>query len=119
LKELQPALEQLGFEFEVIEKDKSVLVGLPVNISEKQAQQVLEQLILDLKEGVPESGFCQNDSIAKSLAQSLSIKKGMLLTEKEQTNIVDALFACKQPDYSPFGKTTFITMKLEELDKRF
>ncbi|MFA7445790.1 MAG: DNA mismatch repair endonuclease MutL [Flavobacteriaceae bacterium] len=119
LKELQPALEQLGFEFEVIEKDKSVLVGLPVNISEKQAQQVLEQLILDLKEGVPESGFCQNDSIAKSLAQSLSIKKGMLLTEKEQTNIVDALFACKQPDSSPFGKTTFITMKLEELDKRF
>lgn len=119
LKELQPVLEQIGFEFESIEKDKTVLVGLPIDINEKQAQKVFEELIADLKEGVPESGFCQNDSIAKSLAKSLAVKKGTLLTEKEQTNIVDALFACKEPDYSPFGKTTFITMKLEELDKRF
>lgn len=119
LKELQPALEQLGFEFEIIEKDKTVLTGLPINISDNQAQKVLEQLISDLKAGVPESGFCQNDSIAKSLAKSLSVKNGVLLTDKEQANIVDTLFACKQPDLSPFGKTTFITMRLEDIDKRF
>lgn len=119
LKELRPVLEQIGFEFESIENDKVVLVGLPINITEKQAQQVFEELIVDLKEGVPDTGFSQNDSIAKSLAKSLAVKKGTLLTDKEQANIVDALFACKEPDYSPFRKTTFIMMKLEELDKRF
>jgi DNA mismatch repair protein MutL len=119
LKELRPVLEQIGFEFESIENDKAVLVGLPINITEKQAQQVFEELIVDLKEGVPDTGFSQNDSIAKSLAKSLAVKKGTLLTDKEQANIVDALFACKEPDYSPFRKTTFIMMRLEELDKRF
>jgi len=119
LKELRPTLEQIGFEFDKIEKDEVILLGLPVNITEKDAKQVLEQLIFDLKEGIPDNSFSQNDSIAKSVAKSLAVKTGTLLTEKEQTNIVDALFACKEPDVSPFGHTTFITMNLEELDKRF
>ncbi len=118
-KELKPSLEQVGFEFESIEKENVILSGLPININEIEAKQVLEQLIFDLKEGIPESSFCQNDSIAKSIAKSLAVKTGTSLSEKEQTNIVDSLFACKEPDVSPFGKTTFITMNIEELDKRF
>lgn len=119
LKELQPTLEHIGFEFDKIEKDKVSLSGLPVNISENQANRILEQLIFDLKEGIPQSSYSQNDNIAKSIAKSLSVKTGTQLTQKEQANIVDALFACKEPDISPLGKTTFITMDLDELDKRF
>ena len=119
LKELRLSLEQIGFEFDAIEKEKIVLLGLPINVSENKATKVLEQLIFDLKEEIPESSFSQNDSIAKSIAKSLAIKTGVLLSEKEQSNIVDSLFACKEPYVSPFGKTTFITMNLEELDKRF
>lgn len=119
LKELRFSLEQIGFEFESIETEKVILSGLPINVTENEADKVLEQLIFDLKEGIPESSFSQNDSIAKSVAKSLAIKTGVLLSEKEQANIVDALFACKEPDVSPFGKTTFTTINLEELDKRF
>lgn len=119
LKELHFSLEQIGFEFESIDKEKVILSGLPINVTENEADKVLEQLIFDLKEGIPKSSFSQNDSIAKSIAKSLAVKTGVLLSEKEQANIVDALFACKEPDISPFGKTTFITMNIEELDKRF
>jgi len=119
LRELRPTLEQIGFEFDKIEKDKTTLLGLPISVTEKDAKQVLEQLIFDFKEGIPENGFSQNDSIAKSVAKSLAVKTGTLLTEKEQSNIVDALFACKEPDVSPFGKATFVTMNLEELDRKF
>lgn len=119
LKELQPSLEQVGFEFESIGQGKVILSGLPINVNEIEAKKVLEQLVYDLKEGIPESSFSQNDSIAKSIAKSLSVKTGISLSEKEQSNIVDSLFACKEPDISPQGKTTFITMNLEELDKRF
>ena len=118
-KELKPSLEQVGFEFESVDKEKVVLSGLPINVNEVEAKQVLEQLVFDLKEGIPESSFSQNDCIAKSIAKSLAVKTGMSLSEKEQSNIVDALFACKEPDISPFGKTTFITMNLDELDKKF
>lgn len=118
-KELKPSLEQVGFEFESVDKERVVLSGLPINVNEVEAKQVLEQLVFDLREGIPESSFSQNDCIAKSIAKSLAVKTGMSLSEKEQSNIVDALFACKEPDVSPLGKTTFITMNLDELDKRF
>jgi len=119
LKELIPSLEQLGFEFERIEKDKIILSGLPININENQVNQTLERLIFDLKEGIPENSFSQNDGIAKSMAKSLAIKNGTRLSEKEQSNIIDMLFVCKEPDVSPFGKKVFITMTLDELDRKF
>src|SRR5690606_36426879 len=118
-KELKASLEQIGFEFEAIEKEKIILSGLPINVSEIEANKVFEQLIFDLKEGIPESSFSLNDSIAKSLAKRLSVKTETLLTEKEQSNIIDSLFTCKEPDVSPLRKTAFITMNLDELDKRF
>jgi len=119
LKELIPSLEQLGFEFERIENDKIIVSGLPININENQVNRTLEQLIYDLKEGIPENSFSQNDGIAKSIAKSLSIKNGTRLTEKEQSNIIDTLFVCKEPEISPFGKKIFVTMTLDELDRKF
>src|SRR5690606_20048534 len=100
-KELKPSLEQVGFEFESVDKERVVLSGLPINVNEVEAKQVLEQLVFDLREGIPDSSFSQNDCIAKSIAKSLAVKTGMSLSEKEQSNIVDALFACKEPDISP------------------
>ena len=119
LKELRSTLEQLGFEFDEIEKERIILSGLPVDVNENKVNSVLDQLIFDLKEGIPESSYSQNDSIAKSLAKSLAIKSGILLSEQEQANIVDTLFSCKEPDVSPSGKTIYISMSLDEIDKRF
>jgi len=119
LKELIPSLEQIGFEFDGIEKDKIMLSGLPITVNESQVNHTLEQLISDLKEGIPENSFSQNDAIAKSIAKSLSIKTGVRLSEKEQTNIIDMLFACKESEVSPLGKTIYVTISLDQLDRKF
>ena len=42
------------------------------------------------------------DSIAKSMAKSMAVKTGTYLTEREQENLVNSLFACKEPNVSPF-----------------
>jgi hypothetical protein len=36
---------------------------------------VLEQLLSDLEDGIPENSFSQNDTIAKSMAKSLAVKQ--------------------------------------------
>ena len=41
------------------------------------------------------------------------------ISEKEQENLINGLFACKAPDVSPFQKPTFITLRVEDLDKKF
>ena len=119
IAELQLSLMNTGFVFEETQKDHVVISGIPVNITESEVSLVLEQLLSDLQDGIPESSFSQNDTIAKSMAKSLAVKTGSYLTEKEQENLVNGLFACKEPNVSPFQKPTFITMRVEDLDKKF
>jgi DNA mismatch repair protein MutL len=41
---------------------------VPVNVTESEVSLVLEQLLSDLHDGIPDS-FSQNDTIAKSMAK--------------------------------------------------
>ncbi|AOW19978.1 DNA mismatch repair endonuclease MutL [Urechidicola croceus] len=119
IKEIQLDLESTGFLFDKIEKETIVVKGIPTTISESQVTIIIEQLLDDIKHEIPETSFSQLDVMAKSLAKSLAIKSGSKLTIKEQESIVEQLFLCKEPNHSPFGKPTFISMELEEIDKKF
>ncbi|MDI9257195.1 DNA mismatch repair endonuclease MutL [Flavobacterium sedimenticola] len=119
IKELQPALESTGFLFEAVHHDHILVSGLPVNVAESEVSIVLEELLSAMQDEIPSQSFSQNDTIAKSMAKSLAIKTGTYLSGKEQENLVHNLFACKEPNVSPFQKPTFITMSVEDLDKKF
>ena len=119
ISELQLALVSTGFVFDAASTDSIVILGLPVTVTEREVSIILQQLLSDLHEGIPDSSFCQNDTIAKSMSKSLAIRTGSYLTEEEQVNLVNNLFACKEPNVSPFQKPTFITMRVEDLDKKF
>ncbi len=119
LKEIEAELIQMGFLFEEISNEKLVISGIPVSITESEVSIVLEDLLNDLQDNLPDDVPVLHDRIAKSLALSLAVKTGTYLTDKEQENIVNSLFGCENPQTSPFGKTTFITMKVEDIDKKF
>jgi len=119
IAELKLSLINTGFVFEETNDDHVVISGIPVNVTESEVSMLLEQLLSDLQDGIPENSFSQNDTIAKSMAKSLAVKTGTSLTIKEQENLVNGLFACKDPNVSPFQKPTFITMRVEDLDKKF
>jgi DNA mismatch repair protein MutL len=119
IAELQGALENMGFIFDAFSKDGIQLSGIPINCSESQVSKILDDVLNDLNNGTSDSSYSQNDTIAKSLARSLAIKNGVFLAQKEQENIVNGLFACKEPDTSPFNKPTFITISVDDIEKRF
>ncbi|MEL1248638.1 DNA mismatch repair endonuclease MutL [Flavobacterium helocola] len=119
LNELQSSLENTGFVFDAFNSDSVQISGLPILMAESEVSIVLEELISNLQNEIPESSFSQSDSIAKSMAKSMAVKTGTYLTGKEQENLVNSLFACKDPNVSPFQKPTFITLTVEDLDKRF
>ena len=119
IKEIQADIESTGFLFDKIEDESLVVKGIPIAISESQVSIVLEQLLDDIKNEIPETSFSQLDVMAKSLAKSLAIKNGTTLNKEEQEGLVEQLFLCKEPNHSPSGKPTFISMELNEIDKRF
>jgi DNA mismatch repair protein MutL len=119
IKEIKEDLENCGFLFDKILDETIVVKGIPTSINESQISIILEQLLEDIKNDVPNTSFSQLDIMAKSLAKSLAVKTGQYLTPIEQQDLVDKLFLCKQPDVSPYGKKAFVTLKLDEIDKNF
>ncbi len=119
INQLKEDLESTGFIFQSIKEETVQITGVPVNVPESEVSIILEQLISDVENEVPDSNFSATDLLAKSMAKSLAIKTGQILTNPEQEHLVNRLFACKEPSVSPTNKTTFITMTVDELDKKF
>lgn len=119
LKENKESLEQTGFIFSEFTRDSVEITGIPTLISESEVAILLEQLLSDLENEVPESGFSQIDILSKSLAKGMAVKSGMILNYAEQQNMVNSLFACKESTLSPYNRPVFITLTLDELDKKF
>ena len=119
LKTLEEQLEHAGFSFTSFSNQKIAIQGIPTVVTESEVSIILEQLIADMEQEVPETGFSQTDVLAKSLAKSAAVKTGAVLENEAQKHLVNQLFACEEPDRSPDGKTTFITLGVDELDKKF
>ncbi|MGY0407460.1 MAG: DNA mismatch repair endonuclease MutL [Polaribacter sp.] len=112
-------LENAGFSFGEFTKDSVTIKGMPVSVTESKITIILEELLNDIDLEVPDASFSHFDIMAKSFAKTLAIKTGMLLSEKEQESLVNDLFSCKEPAISPFGKSTFKTLTLNEIDNLF
>ena len=119
LKQLKDDLEATGFVFSTIDEDQVEITGLPINVPDSEVSMILEQLISDVEQEVPDSHFSATDLLAKSMAKSLAIKTGQSLSNLEQEHLVNSLFACKEPSVSPTNRATFITLSIDEVDRKF
>ena len=119
IKSIQEQLEHTGFGFSSFEKDEIEINGIPVSVRESEIKNVLAKLISDINNDLPDAGFSQNDILAKSLAKSLAIKTGTILTIEEQEHLIHQLFACKEPTVSPSNKPVLMTLDVSDIDKKF
>lgn len=119
LKTVQSDLESAGFVFAPFASENITVKGIPTSITESQITPILEQLLDDVQQEIPNASFSPFDIMAKSFAKTLAIKTGTQLSENEQEKLVNDLFSCKEPTRSPSGKTIFKTFTLNELDILF
>lgn len=119
LKEIRSNLESFGFSFDAFLDESLVIKGIPQAINESSIPMLLEQLLSDLKDELPEDSFSLTDILAKSMAKAMAVKTGTKLTNLEQEEIVNQLFMCKEPMLSPFGKKVFVMIDIEFIDKSF
>ena len=60
-----------------------------------------------------------SEQIARAASRASAIDYGKPITEPEMQELVDQLFACNNPNYSPSGKLIVKIIELEELDNHF
>jgi DNA mismatch repair protein MutL len=116
---MKAELENAGFSFDDFTKESVTIKGIPVSVTESKITIILEELLNDINLEVPDASFSHFDVMAKSFAKTLSIKTGTQLSEREQESLVNNLFSCKEPTISPFGKSIFKTLTLNEIDNLF
>jgi len=119
IEDLKSDLEHTGFVFSELNKKEITITGVPVGVPESEVSIILEQLISDVENDVPDANFSATDLLAKSMAKSLAIKNGQSLNSAEQEHMVNSLFACKEPNVSPTNRPTFITMAVDDIEKKF
>ena len=117
--DLKEELGSLGFEIEEFGKNTVVLNGIPAELNQANEKELFEGLIEQYK-------FFQSElslSISENMARSMAIRssRNMTLSKDpvEHTALLDRLFACKQPNYTPKGIPTFVILGLEKIANFF
>ena len=116
---LKSELENVGFCFDEFTKESITIKGTPMSISESKISKVLEELLENINSDIPDINFKPLEIMASTFAKSIAIKTGHVLSQKEQENLVNSLFSCKEPGISPSGKAIFKTLTLQEIDHLF
>lgn len=119
LEGIRTEVEELGFSFDAIGKDSLAINGVPTGCKEKEAGQIMMDLIEDVSENRSNEQKDLKNKLALKLAKSMAVKAGVRLDEKEMESLVDRLFACEMPYSLPGEKPIIVTIPLEELNNRF
>lgn len=119
LFEHQSELQDIGFHFAEFKSDGVILSGIPSIQEQEAAASFLASVLEDIKTDVPKNENSFLEYTCKKLANTHAIKSGKVLTNNEQEHLIDQLFSCKEPNFSPNGKKIFIHLPFDELEQKF
>ena len=118
-QEILPELKKLGFFIELNGDESYEMKGIPADIANLDHQSVIDQLLEKYKHFNTEFSLAKRENLALSMAKFAAVKVGQKLSTEEMKVLLDQLFACKNPNFSPTGKPIFVTYGLEDLNKQF
>ena len=113
--EMKEEIRALGFEFGDFGQNTVVINGFPTDLAHGGGKEALEGLIEQFKQYKSELSLPRRENLARSLARRTAIKPGQALTQEEMSNLIDQLFACQNPQYSPNGQRTFAIFDLQKI----
>ena len=116
--EMELEIMTLGFRFEVFGKNTVLVSGIPTETSGNE-KELFEGLIEQFKRNQSELSIPLGENLAQSLAKRTSIKTGQKLLKEEMDAVVQGLFACRTPNYSPEGKPTFFIFDSSKIENYF
>jgi DNA mismatch repair protein MutL len=119
IAQLQSELENIGFLFNTLDQNVIEIEGLPLDLKEADVDSVLDTVVRFEQEDLPQNKQLHLERLASRLAQGMAIKNGESLNMRQMQQLIDELFACKEPELSPTGKKVFINLSGDSLDSKF
>ncbi|MDZ7715506.1 MAG: DNA mismatch repair endonuclease MutL [Balneolaceae bacterium] len=119
LKELHEIIKRMGFNIQLLSGNTAMINGVPADIDIGDEQSVLRSMLSQYQELEGKLEMDERHRLAIAFASKTAIKKGKKLTDMEMENLVDQLFACKEPYIDPLKKPTIVYIPIDEIESRF
>jgi len=119
LKLIEAPLIHLGFKFNSFGEEVIEISGIHPFLNQSHIFELFQEFLRNKDYGQDNATHTLNDLIAKLLSKYSSISSNETINVKLQESLVNDLFACKDPNVSPFGKLIFKLISLEEIIKIF
>jgi DNA mismatch repair protein MutL len=115
LRGILPELQQMGIDINEFGKNDFIVNGLPADLHELNATQLIEQLLEQFKLNTDEVKVDKRNALAKNLSRNIAIKRGQKLEVEEIKSLIQQLFLCESPLINPSGRSTFFNFTPEEI----
>ena len=119
LMEILPDVAALGFDVREFGKDTFIINGVPGVLASASPVDLLEKLLEEFKNSPLEAKKRVREQVATSLAKASALNYGVDLQSEEMDHLVDQLFACKSPNFTPDGRPVLTIVPMEDIDKLF
>lgn len=119
IKEIADDIKILGFEIDEFGPGSFVVNSVPADEPDVNIKQIIEGLLENFKLSKNIAEQDKKTLIARTMAKTMSLKRGKSLQQEEMSSLVDQLFACKLPHTSIEGKPTMTIISLDELERKF
>ena len=117
LTSILPDLRALGFDIRDFGKNSFIINGTPGVLNTSSPIEIIESLLEEYKNSSVNLQAKARETVAISLAQASAIPYGLALKSGEISELIDNLFACQTPNFSPKGKKILSIMPLEDFEK--
>jgi DNA mismatch repair protein MutL len=117
LNEVLADLARIGFDIAPFGKNTFVVQGVPTALPSGEEKNVLDEVVDQLRHEANDAVAQRSDKLLAQLARRLSRNKHAIQQPEGQQALIDELFACTQPEYTPDGKKVFTMLRKETLDE--
>ena len=119
LKTIMDDIKSIGFDINYFGKNSVVINGIPAGINDINEIDLIEGFIEEAKKNNNNLVSERRNQILKYFSSKVKIISNKVLSESEMNLIIDKLFACENPKFTPEGKQNYIELGIEKVENLF
>lgn len=120
LTDVMDQLKYIGFDLTPMGGGSYAINGVPSGTEGLDPVQLLLNIIEEISQGSNKKlGDEIYHTIAFAMAKKVAVPIGQVIGEKEIKALVEQLFACETPNYTPDGKTVIVIIPQDNINRLF
>lgn len=118
LQHIMPDMRQLGFDLSPLGAGNFAVQAIPAGLEGINVGELVNNMLTAANEQTASSKEKIHESLALSLARQAAIPYGQILSNLEMEELVNDLFRCPNPKYTPDGKSILYILSQTDIERQ-